>query len=241
MNMKVPLICFLVFRVSLSLLQAQESVVVNDPNARVRDVSSFDRISVSSAINLYLSPDETEKVVVSADEAWARDKIVTRVKNGVLEIFFDCKGLDCWKGDRRLKVYVGFRNLRELKASGATNTYVNGVIRSDKLRIDVTGASNFKGAIDAGDLEVDQSGASDVRISGRASNLKVDLSGASTLKGYDLSAEVADVDVSGASNAQVNAVKELRVEASGASDVRYRGTGVLKEINTSGASSVKKG
>jgi hypothetical protein len=241
MNMKVPLICFLVFRVSLSLLQAQESVVVNDPNARVRDVSSFDRISVSSAINLYLSPDETEKVVVSADEAWARDKIVTRVKNGVLEIFFDCKGLDCWKGDRRLKVYVGFRNLRELKASGATNTYVNGVVRTDKLRIDLTGASNFKGAIDAGDLEVGQSGASDVRISGRASNLKVDLSGASTLKGYDLSAEVADVDVSGASNAQVNAVKELRVEASGASDVRYRGTGVLKEINTSGASSVKKG
>jgi hypothetical protein len=241
MNMKVPLICFLVFRVSLSLLQAQETVVVNDPNARVRDVSSFERISVSSAIKLYLSPDDTEKVVVSANEDWARDKIVTRVRNGVLEIFFDCKGSDCWRGDRRLKVYVGFRNLRELKASGATNTFVNGVIKSDKFRLDVTGASNFKGAIDAGDLEVDQSGASDVRVSGRASSFRVDLSGASSLKGYELSADVIDIDVSGASSAQVNAVKELKVEASGASDVRYRGEGVLKDINTSGASSVKKG
>lgn len=241
MYMKVPLICFLVFRVSLSLLQAQEAVVVNDPNARVRDVSSFERISVSSAINLYLSPDNTEKVVVSANEDWARDRIVTRVRNGVLEIYYDCKGMECWKADRRLKVYVGFRNLQELKASGATNTYVNGVIRSDKLHIDVTGASNFKGAVEAGDLEVDQSGASDVRIGGSAKKFRLDLSGASTLKGYDLSADVADVEVSGASTAQINAVKELKIEASGASDVRYRGTGVLKDIRTSGASSVKKG
>lgn len=239
--MKVPLVCLLLLRVSLSLLHAQESVVVNDPKARVRDVSSFDRISVSSAIKLYLSPDDVEKVVVSADEDWVRDRIVTRVRNGVLEIFFDCKGPECWKGDRRLKVYVGFRNLRELKASGATSVSVNGIVKSDKLRLDITGASNFKGAIDAGELEVDQSGASDVRLSGRASNLRVDLSGASSLKGYDLSADVANVDVSGASSAQINAAKELKVEASGASDVRYRGTGVLKEINTSGASSVRKG
>ena len=128
-----------------------------------------------------------------------------------------------------------------MKASGATDTYVNGVIKADRFRLDLTGASNFKGAVDAVDLEVDQSGASDARIGGRVSNFRVDLSGASSLKGYELSADVVDIDVSGASNAQINAVKELKVEASGASDVRYRGSGVLKEINSSGASSVRKG
>lgn len=239
--MRTPLLCFIVFHLLSTGLRSQETVVVNDPNARVRDVPSFDRITVSSAIKLYLTPDDNEKVVVSADQAWARDKIVTRVKDGVLEVFFDCKGVDCWRGDRRLKVYVGFRTLRGLKASGATDTYVNGVIKADRFRLDLTGASNFKGAVDAVDLEVDQSGASDARIGGRVSNFRVDLSGASSLKGYELSADVVDIDVSGASNAQINAVKELKVEASGASDVRYRGSGVLKEINSSGASSVRKG
>jgi hypothetical protein len=239
--MKTPILSLLILHISLSLLQAQETVIVNDPNARVRDVASFDRISVSSAIELYLSPDENEKVVVSAADPSYRDRIRTKVTNGMLDISFDSKGIGSWKGNPKLKVYVAFRNLRELKATGATNTYVNGVVKSDRLRVDVSGASVFKGAIDAGELEIDQSGASDIRIGGRASKMRVDLSGASSLKAYDLAADFVDVDVSGASNAQVNAEKELKVEASGASDVRYRGVGALKEINTSGASSVRKG
>jgi hypothetical protein len=239
--MKTPILSLLILHISLSLLQAQETVIVNDPNARVRDVASFDRISVSSAIELYLSPDENEKVVVSAADPDYRDRIRTRVTNGNLEIYYDSKGMANWRGNPKLKVYVAFRNLRELKATGATNTYVNGVIRSEKLRVDLSGASVFKGAVDAQELEIDQSGASDIRISGRAVRSKIDLSGASVFKAYDLSSESMDLDVSGASDAQINVVKELQVEASGASNVRYRGDGVLKSVNTSGASSVKKG
>jgi hypothetical protein len=239
--MKTPILSLLILHISLTLLQAQETVVVNDPNARVRDVASFERISVSSAIDLYLSPDDTEKVVVSADDPEARDRIVTRVSNGTLEIYYDCKGAGCWTKNRRLKVYVGFRNLQELKASGATNTYVNGVVRADKLKIGLTGASNFKGAVEAGELVVDQSGASDIRIGGTAKKFRLDLSGASTIKGFELAADFIVADVSGASTAQLNAVKEMEIDASGASDVRYRGAGVLKSINSSGASSVKKG
>ena len=90
-------------------------------------------------------------------------------------------------------------------------------------------------------LKVDLSGASDMTISGTATQLSVEASGASDFKGFDLSAEICDVRASGASDIKITVNKELSARASGASDVRYKGNGVITDINSSGSSSVKKG
>jgi hypothetical protein len=69
--------------------------------------------------------------------------------------------------------------------------------------------------------------------------VKVHLSGASDMKAFDLSTEICEVDASGASDVSVTVSKELYVHVSGASDVRYKGKGIVKESRTSGASSIK--
>jgi hypothetical protein len=88
---------------------AQDKVVINDPNAELRTVSSFNEISVSGGIDLYLSPDEKETVVVSANDNRYRDKIITRVVNNRLEIFYDNKGGMRWPDNMKLKAYVSFQ------------------------------------------------------------------------------------------------------------------------------------
>jgi hypothetical protein len=235
---KIIWFCLIVFAGIQS--KAQDKVVINDPNAQLRMVSGFNEISVSGGIDLYLSPDEKETVVVSANDNRYRDKIITRVVDNRLEIFYDNKGGMRWPDNMKLKAYVSFKTLQKLKASGSSDVYVNGVIKSEKLDISLSGSSDFKGAIRVVDLMLNQSGSSDSRISGSAERVKIDVSGASDVKGYEMEVNYCDVEASGASDIQITVNKELSARASGASDIYYKGTGLIREVKSSGSSSVSR-
>ena len=98
----------------------------------------------------------------------------------------------------------------------------------------------MKVEIVADKLTADLSGASEMTVSGTAKELSMEGSGASSFHGFDLSTQNSDVDVSGASTAHVQTEKEIKVEASGASSVRYKGNAVIREIKSTGASSIQK-
>lgn len=218
-----------------------EKVFVNDKNAQLRDVNGpFSAISVSGSIDLYLSQSDEEVVVVSAAETKFRDRIVTEVINGELKIHYNDKGLQWGSGSKNLKAYVSFKTIQKLSASGASDIYVNGVVKADALKVDISGSSDFKGAVDVNHLSLDQSGSSDSRISGRAQNVKIEVSGASDVKGYDLVADYCEASASGASDIQITVTKELTASASGASDIYYKGQGITRNIKSSGASSVAR-
>ncbi|HSF46574.1 MAG TPA: DUF2807 domain-containing protein, partial [Chitinophagaceae bacterium] len=57
--------------------------------------------------------------------------------------------------------------------------------------------------------------------------------------GFDLNTDICNAVASGSSDVSVTVMKELYVKASGASDVKYKGTGTVREVKTSGASSVQ--
>lgn len=222
----------------LSNLVAQVNQV-NDPNAQVRDLKGFSSIKVSHAIDLFLSQSDNEVVAVSASKVEYRDRIKTEVENGVLKIWYDNEP-KWFKGDKKLKVYVSFKTLEKLHASGACDVRVTGTIKGNELSISMSGASDFEGAIQVNSFTVDLSGASDMKVKGTATALTVDVSGASEFKGYDLETDNCSAEASGASDIAVTVNKELSARASGASGVRYRGNGVIRNIKTNGASSVNK-
>lgn len=213
---------------------------VNDPNAEVREAKNFHGISVSSAFDVYLSQSDEEAVAVSANETKYRDNIIVEVKDGILYIKYDNKGLKWMKGNKDLKAYISFKNIDKLNVSGACDVFITGTLKADELTIDQSGASDLKGAIEAKKLTVELSGASDIKITGKASEVDIEASGASSFVGFDLITDNCNARASGASDIRVTVNKELSAHASGASDVRYKGDGVIKDIKTSGASSVSR-
>lgn len=219
------------------IMNAQQ---INDPNAEVREAKNFHAINVSSAFNVYISQGNEEAVAVSAANTKDRDMIKVEVKDGMLSIGLD-KGFRWSSGNKKLKAYISCKNLYKLIVSGACDVYVSGVLKADELSIHQSGASDFKGKLDIGKLSVDLSGASDFTVSGTASVLNVEASGASDFKGYELSTDVCDAHASGASDIRITVNKELSAQASGASDVKYKGNGVVKDMRSSGSSSVSKG
>lgn len=225
--------------VSFAAASAQKTIV-NDPNAELRKVDAFTAVKVSNAIDLFLTQGDEDGVVVSASETKFRDKIKTTVENGVLKIWYDDQKWNWNESKKKLRAYVSFRTLNSINASGASDVTVTGVLKGEELKMHLSGASDFKGAVQLKKLIIDQSGASDVSISGTVVDLEIDASGASDLKDYDLVADNCTVDVSGASDVRITVNKELKAKASGASSVHYKGAGVIRDIKTSGASSISK-
>jgi hypothetical protein len=235
--MKKILMPFLFAMALFSNSFAQKTI--NDPNVEVREAKDFQAIEVSSAFDVYLTQSNEESVAVSASEVKYRDRIRVEVKSGVLIIRYDNQGK--WNtGNKKLKAYISFKDINKLKISGACDVYIVDNWKADNVKIDLSGASNLKGKIEGQKLMVDLSGASDMTLSGTMGQLDIEASGASGFRGYDLVVDYCDAKASGASDIKITVNKELSAEASGASDVNYKGSGLIRDVKTSGSSSISK-
>lgn len=232
---------FLVLVVTIPALAQIEKNLVYDGNAEVRNLTGYSAVDVSSAVDLYISQGTEDAVAVSASSSEIISRIRTEMRGNTLRIYFDGKGLN-WKkwGNHKMKAYVTFKNISSIEASGACNVKVSGKIKVNKLKIEMSGASDFKGDLDVTDLQLDASGASRITVNGVVKRMGVNANGASDIKGYDMVAEECKVDASGASVVRITVNKELNATASGASAIYYKGEGLIRDINTSGGATVKR-
>jgi len=245
------------------VVNAQENKsIVYDENAQQRKVPSFTAISVSSAIDLYLTQSNKNEVAVSATNDEIRDHIITEVVGGTLIIRLGDKGnWMSWRkwGNYKTKAYVSIKDIDALTASGASTVHLVNTIESPKMRIKLSGASDFKGNIKAGvlmyqltgasdykgevsanSIDIDGSGASNIELTGNVDDLAIEVSGASDAKLYNLTAKGAILHASGASNIGVTVTEILRASSSGASDINYKGNPNVKQSSTSGASNIRR-
>ena len=228
-------ILFLFITVTAS---AQKQFVV-DPDAEIREISgSFNSIKISSGIHVYISKGDTEALAISASEEKYKAAIKTEIVNNELRISYS--GEKIHFGNNRMSVYVACKELAQLHISGASSVVFEGVMDVPVLNMQVSGASDVKGALKVNELNVKLSGASDMRLSGTAKNVNIESSGASDVKAYELTAETCNVKVSGASDVNITVSGELSANATGASDIHYRGTPQIKVKQASGASSIAR-
>ncbi len=229
------------FLFSLALLAQKQ---VNDPLAQVRKVSGFHAIRVSTGIKLYLSQGP-EAVAVSASKEEFRDRIITKVENGVLKIYYEEETLKFWKnrGGTRGKnpvAYVSIENIDDLHVNAGASVSLEGELKGNKLNLDVSSGASFKGEVNFSTLTVDQSSGSVVTISGTAGSLSVEGSSGSMFHGYELTASTCDADVSSGAGIQITMNKEMSAEASSGGYVSYKGSGVIRNVRTSSGGSVSK-
>lgn len=230
-------ICFsLLLMIHFSMAQK----TINDPNAQVRSLGEFSNISISSAIDLYISQSSEYAVAVSAKDAKLVKSITTEVKNGTLYISFDGSGFKDWGSGKQMKAYVSIKNIGRLQASGSCDIYVDGSINATDLTISLSGSSDFKGIVNVQNLRLEASNSSDFHISGKTINLKVTATGSSDVKGYDLIADNCDIEASGASDVKLTINKQLKAKTSGSSNITYKGEPTVKQVFSSGSSDIKQ-
>lgn len=220
--------------------QFQSCQIINEVPPRgnsTRDFSldNFDRLEVGSAINVVVKQGTTFSVQ-AAGELNDLDDLIIRVDNdGELKAGYNRQ----WRNRRPMEITITMPTLKGVDFSGATRSTIGEFQNSGSMEIELSGASKsfFEGKVDR--LEVDLSGASELKLEGESRFLEVDLSGASTLNGFGFQVEDADLEISGASTSRVTVSTRLKVKASGASKVRYKGNPTVNQ-DLSGSSSVIK-
>jgi hypothetical protein len=201
-------------------------------------VANFNSIELGSAFEVHVHKGNVYAVSVTGREKDI-DELEVRSSSGKLEIGYEAGWKWSWNNNRsQMVINITLPRLSAGDFSGASKVDLQGFTNEEEMSLIFSGAS--KGLIEglhADKLKMELSGASDCKITGHTDYLKVEASGASHLKALDFFARNVDVEASGASNAQVHVQKSLKVDASGASHVKYKGSPVIIK-DLSGAASL---
>ena len=203
-------------------------------------VANFKSIELGSAFEVHVHKGNVYSVSVTGKESDI-DELEVSSSAGKLEISYDYgrKWKWSWNNSRsKVVVNITLPRLESGDFTGACKVDLQGFTNEEEMRLLFSGAA--KGSADglrADKLKIELSGASDCRISGQSDYLKIEASGASHLKALEFLSRHVDVEASGASSASVQVQKSLKVDASGASHVKYKGSPIISK-DLSGAASL---
>jgi hypothetical protein len=201
-------------------------------------VANFKSIELGSAFEVHVHKGTVYAVSITGREKDIEELDVT-TSGGKLEIGYEAGWKWSWNNSRsKVVVNITLPRLESGDFTGACKVDLQGFTNEEEMRLLFSGAA--KGSADglrADKLKIELSGASDCRISGQSDYLKIEASGASHLKALEFLSRHVDVEASGASSASVQVQKSLKVDASGASHVKYKGRPIISK-DLSGAASL---
>ncbi|WP_338874981.1 head GIN domain-containing protein [Spirosoma sp. SC4-14] len=206
-----------------------------------RSIAGFKGLSVSSGIDVYLTQGSSEKLTIEA-KGFDEDEVVSEVKNGVLKLYVDRRGIANWNfgKNRYVKAYLTFKQLTELHASGGADVFGQNRLSFSDLTLNASGGSDVKLELKADELNASASGGADIVLQGSAHKLNANGSGGADLDARKLTVEVCNAHSSGGSDVYVNASRELSMKASGGSDIYYYGSAKVLAKSESGGSDIHR-
>ncbi|SDL29535.1 head GIN domain-containing protein [Kriegella aquimaris] len=200
--------------------------------------SDYSGLKVSNAFNVYVTFSETEeKIEIEANEN-LQDKISVQKEGNDLVI--KMKRHTVVRGKSTLDVYIKTKKISNFDISGASEITLENELVAQDVHLELSGASEFYGALNVEQLQLRASGASNLDLFGNADQLDASLAGSSELKDYDLIVKALDLRLSGASEAFVSVTETIDISASGASTLYYKGDAIIRDESLSGSSNVKK-
>ena len=231
----------IVIIIMIMALKSEAQNLVYDANAEVRNVPVFNGVSAGGGITVYISQGKEQAIAVSAEDEKNVSKIKTEVKDGVLKIYIDAAMWNNWSwGNKKIKAYVTVTELNKLELSGGSVGKIVDELSVNTLDVECHGGSIINGKITASQLSLDLTGGSIATLTGAYANATVEASGGSIVKDFDAVADVCKIDASGGSVINLTVNKELTADASGGSIINYKGNGIIKSVDTSGGSIIKK-
>ena len=201
----------------------------------IRTLKSFNSIEAGSAFKIVVTKGDVQKLVIETDDN-IMEQITSNVKDGELKL--STKGNI--KNPTKMLVTITIPELKEIDLSGACDFISKSRFENNKMEIELSGASEAELKVKCEKIDIDMSGASKLEVTGFASSQRIEASGACSINNYELESDKADINCSGASTVKVYVKEGILGDASGASNIYYKGNPKAVVIETSGAASVSR-
>ena len=185
-----------------------------------RDVSDFERVSLTCSGDVIITQGEEESLTVETDDNII-EYVITEVKSGTLELSIK-KGINI--SPTRFRFTLSVNDLDELSISGSGDITADSLI-TDSLAVKVSGSGDVRvDSLAAERIDVQSFGSGDVGID-------------------SLTAESVDVQIFGSGGAGIDALAadSVDLEIFGSGDVELSGEVTQQDIGISGSGDYRGG
>lgn len=188
--------------------------------SEVRQVSQFDRVSLTGSGQVSITQGEEESLSIEADDNLL-PLIKSQVTSGSLHIGPEGVNL---RPTKTIRYRLALKNLRELHLSGSLEAEAQS-IKAQQLLVSISGSGKINvPRLEASELEARISGSGDMDLAGKADRQRISISGSGDYRAGDCETQNTTVHVSGSGDAKVWARVGLEAEVSGSGDIRYYGS-----------------
>lgn len=214
-------------------VQAQKTETI-EGNGKIvtRDVSvsSFDALKASGVYELKLMQGSAESVKIEADENLQPYFDVHNEGSKLVIKMKDTRNKN-WKVKNKMKVYVTFKNLKELDLSTVGHVGSESELQFSDLRLRNKSVGNVDLKLAANSLDLNNSSVGNITLAGRAQQAVVKNTGVGKLQAGGLLVQSMNIENTGVGAAEVNAEKELKVKDSFLGKVSNKGKAPVRKMN----------
>ncbi len=194
------------------------------------NISGFTGIESGSNFNVVLIPSENEGVTINVDEAFIGNVRVV-LKGSTLVLDYEGK-----ISPKELNAKVRYKDLRLIKAHGASVISSEQPVKAGTLTLESSGAARIDLEIEAEEVKSNTSGAAETKLHGECGTHIINVSGAGDLMAKGLITSKAEATISGAGNASVDVRDQLNADLSGSGNISYIQEPTIKAISKTGNS-----
>lgn len=222
------------FLLIFSSLNAQKTKETIEGNGKLvtRDVAvqSFNELKASGVYELRLSQGSKEAVRIEADENLHE---LFNVRNEGSKLVIDMKKLENKNLNvkNKMKVYVTFKQLNDLELSTVGNVVTDNQLSFQNIEVKNKSVGNVDLKLTANKLELENKSVGNITLSGRAQQAVLKSSGVGNVEAGDFIVQDMYIENTGVGNAEINAVKELKVKDSFLGKVKNKGNATTRKMN----------
>ncbi|MEO0331934.1 MAG: head GIN domain-containing protein [Bacteroidota bacterium] len=204
------------------------------------DLASFDKVEFIGRGEVVLYEGQNPHLRLEASDHEDLRQVKTEVRGRTLCISYKQNQNDWIDIAPKVKAYVTYSTLRDLKIVGMVQVFSEDVIRSDRFQMEVEGMGRMEMKLDVASLGIESAGTANMHLSGKANEVNIVNDGTGTIDAFDLICQDADVEVNGTGTVRIHASERLRAEANGfGAAVKYRGEPKRTYFDKSGFASIK--
>jgi len=208
----------------------QSNSVIARSASEVRELKSFNEIEISGPYQVILIQGDSESIQISAADD-VRNQIISKVEGGELKVYHRGKLSDAGS----ITITIQFKQLKEVTCNGAVQLLTGTAMKSEKLDLNLNGASTATIEITSDELEVNIAGSSNITLTGKTEKLELEISGSGKVTATGLQSKNCDIGITGSGKAAVNTNSLLSVTITGSGAVSYYGEPqVTRNITGSG-------
>jgi hypothetical protein len=229
----------ILFIAALGLLFSSASKAQNDRetiegNGKLitRDVpvKSFNELKANGVYELKLTQGDKEAVRIEADENLQEYFTVTNEGSRLIINTEKLKDKNL-KGKIKMKVYITFKNLKNLEIGTVGSVQSENQLAFDDLDFKNKSVGNVNLKLTANKFNMENKSVGNVELSGKAEDVTVKNNGVGSLDASNFVVQTMDIENSGVGNAAVNAQKTLKVRDSFLGKVSNKGAAPVRKMN----------